>query len=724
MLRSNLMAPPTDIATINTRLDLVDILSSDEAFFYVVMDHLKNLPDINRMLAGIALSPWKKGERSTITHRIASKGISALVCIKTVLSALPTFAQVLEDQLGTLEKLDQPSQQRGSGKTNESCEDTIADKSSLLIGLGEASTYGGNAGRRTIKNNHLLRAILHVMRHPDLNDVLATVTDIFNDATAFTRKAESMRHQECFALKAKTDGMLDVIRHTFLANCDDIYRLADEYAETFDIRVTVKYSTARGYILAIPADLAADIPEIFIQPVKAGRFIHCSTQEVDSLNARAQDSIQDLLLLTHEHVQEVLDFAREKYDALASLSDAVALLDLCHSFADNVASSRLPWSRPVVSNGNDLTIRNGRYSIDVPYGLASQESQVSNSLGQYIPNHTYAPGHRNFVVLTGANGSGKSTYLKQLAIICILAHCGSYVPAEKAIIPIRNMLCTRIGIADDQEHNISTFMLEMKEIAFICRNAGPKSIILIDELGRATSNEDGVAIAWAVSEFLRKKQSLTFFVTHYPQLTKLAEVYPGIINQHMGANLSKDGSSILYSHRLRKGPCELSSGYGIEISSSCGWPQEVVLSAREVRSQVEELLPDCSGPIVVPSDELKDGRRCSKSLKGICGRLKDVCNDSNDMQLRNDLQDSWQSLVADGGPNLLPSLLKKLSRSHGNAKHGSKRGRNEENKRSALSASHGTNVELQSKGGSSAASSCTSSITSEGSLTCSEKSDE
>ena len=124
--------------------------------------------------------------------------------------------------------------------------------------------------------------------------------------------------------------------------------------------------------------------------------------------------------------------------------------------------------------------------------------------------------------------SGKSTYLKQVALITILAHCGSYVPASEASIPIRDQICTRIGSADDQEHNISSFLREMKETAMICNNTTERSLFLLDELGRATSNEDGVAIAWAVSEFLLTKRAMTFFVTHHPQISKLAEVYPNV----------------------------------------------------------------------------------------------------------------------------------------------------------------------------------------------------
>jgi DNA mismatch repair ATPase MutS len=194
-----------------------------------------------------------------------------------------------------------------------------------------------------------------------------------------------------------------------------------------------------------------------------------------------------------------------------------------------------------------------------------------------------------------SNGSGKSTYLKQIALIVILAHCGSYVPAEEALIPIRDAICTRIGTADDQEHNISTFLMEMKETAFICNSTTEKSLFLLDELGRATSNEDGVAVAWAVSEFLLTKRAMTFFVTHYPQISKLASVYPNVQNQHLGSHISTSNnqvsSNINYTHKIMPGPCTASGDYGVEMSVSCGFPQDVVKNAREIRRQVQEKMP-------------------------------------------------------------------------------------------------------------------------------------
>jgi DNA mismatch repair protein MSH4 len=234
--------------------------------------------------------------------------------------------------------------------------------------------------------------------------------------------------------------------------------------------------------------------------------------------------------------------------------------------------------------------------------------------------------------------SPKSTYLKQIGIICILAHCGSFVPAEKAIIPIRDRLCTRIGIADDQEHNISTFLREMKEIAFICRHSGPLSLVLIDELGRATSNEDGVAIAWAVSEYLRSKRVATFFVTHYPQISKLADVYPGICNQHMDARLTEDGSGITYSHTIQNGACKLSSDYGVEIASTCGWPKEIVKTARDIRSELDSVLPDSEAQIVITAKESQRMLIVHKTLLGLVSQLKNLSDIKDQLLLKEGLE--------------------------------------------------------------------------------------
>lgn len=431
LLRTTLMAPPSRSDTINARLDLVDAFLQDEDFFYSVLDHLKNLPAVDKMLTDVAIVPKvQKAQVENISAAVrrASKGISALVCIKTTLSALPALAGVIQDHLTDLE----------TDPGGDDASTAVTGRSSLLVGLGS-----GPASVTRPHEQYLLRAILQALSQPQLSEVRARVSDVFTESTAFSRNANMMRHQECFALKSGDNGLIDIIRKAFLANVDDIYKKADEYAETHGMHVTVRYTTLRGYYLSVPADRAADLPNVFIQPMKTGRHIHCTTEEVHSLNIRAQDNVEDLLLMTHDQIQEVLEEARSKYDTLAAMSDAIALLDLCHSFADKVTLSKQPWSRPVLvgdqADGTEnrwddggILIRNGRFGIDVSDSFLASSSGPS----QIIPNDTYASASKHLTVISGINGSGKSTYLKQVAIIVLLAHCGSYVPAEQASIPV------------------------------------------------------------------------------------------------------------------------------------------------------------------------------------------------------------------------------------------------------------------------------------------------
>lgn len=476
LLRSSLIAPPCRSDTINARLDLVDTFLSNEDFFYAVLEHLQSLPAIDKMLTNIAVVPRLKTaktkctrESPVVTARFASKGISALVYIKSTLSALPALARILKDHLAELDGVHGPQED----------ETAFTGRSSLLIGLG-----GGPASTDRLKRHCLLRAIVQALSQPQLAAIQELVSSVFTESTSFSRNANAMRHQECFALKSNDNGMMEILRKAFLANVDDIYKKADEYAEMHGFHVSVRYSTSRGYYLSVPVEIAADLPDCFIQPNKCGNHIYCTTEEVHSLNIRAQDNVQDLLLMTYERIQEVLEHARSKYDALASLSDAIALLDLCHGFADKVTLSKVPWSRPVVVDSTSSTpdsmgiiIRNGRYAIDVSESFLS----TSDGPATIIPNDTFASGAKPFTVISGINGSGKSTYLKQIAIIVLLAHCGSYVPAEQASIPVsiagsflllyktvndsnnvlklRTRLCVRMGTADDQGMGATVYLV-------------------------------------------------------------------------------------------------------------------------------------------------------------------------------------------------------------------------------------------------------------------------
>jgi DNA mismatch repair protein MSH4 len=304
LLRTNLMAPPTRLDTIHARLDLVDAFLEDEEFFYVVMEHLEDLPDVDKMLSCVALVPqggscrnngalFGNGEGRGVTARVASRGISALVCIKSTLSVIPSFAHVLEVQLKEMDEREgmagttaqggdgggegkdnksgpSDSQQQANHSSHDDESTTVVESersdaaeslseagsmtdrndsamtkcSSLDIGLGTSTSSTNKQYNKSSSMNQtrhqLLRAILVAMKQPALSRVLNAVKNIFTESTAYSKNSHAMRHQECFALKPNTDGMMDVLRKAFLANVDDIYRLADEYAETYDITVQVR----------------------------------------------------------------------------------------------------------------------------------------------------------------------------------------------------------------------------------------------------------------------------------------------------------------------------------------------------------------------------------------------------------------------------------------------------------------------------------------------------
>jgi MutS domain V len=209
------------------------------------------------------------------------------------------------------------------------------------------------------------------------------------------------------------------------------------------------------------------------------------------------------------------------------------------------------------------------------------------------------------------------------------------VPAEEAVIPIRDRLCCRIGNADDQEHNLSTFMLEMKETAFICSHATSRSLVLVDELGRATSNEDGVAIAWATAEHLLKKRAMTFFVTHYPQISCLASIYPSVQNIHLEASVSQNSDEgIRYTHKVKPGACSISTDYGVELAAACGWPSDVVADARDIQEDVKTRLPNENFCQNRSLDQFSDPTQtlAFQSLDNCCAELQQLLRDDQEEQ--------------------------------------------------------------------------------------------
>jgi DNA mismatch repair protein MutS len=286
------------------------------------------------------------------------------------------------------------------------------------------------------------------------------------------------------------------------------------------------------------------------------------------MSAREAEILKDLC-------ERVADAAPE----LRATAQAIGAIDAVNAFAATVAD--LGWNRPEVNAGLRLEIYAGRHPLveqSLPAGVfVANDLELDPDAGQ-------------IVILTGPNMAGKSTYLRQCALIVLLAQCGSFVPAERAVIGLADRVFTRVGAHDDISSGMSTFMVEMTETAYILNHATRASLLILDEVGRGTSTYDGVSIAQAVVEYLHVSPRLgcrTIFATHYHELTALAEHLPRVRNERV--EVLEEGETVRFLHRVVQGGADRS--YGIHVAALAGLPSQVIARARDVLTELERQKP-------------------------------------------------------------------------------------------------------------------------------------
>ncbi|OQY10573.1 MAG: DNA mismatch repair protein MutS [Marinitoga sp. 4572_148] len=323
-----------------------------------------------------------------------------------------------------------------------------------------------------------------------------------------------------------------------------------------------------GFYIEVTKANINKVPPEYIRKqtlVNSERFI---TEELRSLEEKysiAEKKIEEL----EKKIFNNLIFELQKYvKKLKKLSYNISEIDILRGFAE--VSIKNNYIRPIFID-NKFTIKNGRHPV---------VEQFTNS---FTPNSIELDKEKRFVILTGPNMSGKSTYLRQIGIISIMAQIGSYVPADYAELPILKNIFTRIGARDDVVSGKSTFLVEMSEVSSILNNADENSLILLDEVGRGTSTIDGISVAWSTSEYIYQiLKSYTIFATHYMELTMLNDFYDGIINKRV--KVLETESGIIFLHRIEDGVSDKS--YGIEVAKLAGLPTEVVMRAKEVMEEI------------------------------------------------------------------------------------------------------------------------------------------
>lgn len=377
-------------------------------------------------------------------------------------------------------------------------------------------------------------------------------------------------------IKEGFDKELDRIKEILNGGTDYIAAVEAKERERTGIKnLKVAYNRVFGYYIEISKSNLDRVPEEYIRKqtlVGGERFI---TQELKELESNILNAREKVNALEYENFLAIKKEILANLKKLQNTAKLVSVTDALCSLA--VVASQRGYVRPVVNDGDVIDIKDGRHPV--------VEANLKDSL--FVPNDTYLnTAESRFSIITGPNMAGKSTYMRQTALIVIMAQIGSFVPASECTVGIVDAVFTRVGASDDLASGQSTFMVEMNEVAHILKNATSKSLVILDEIGRGTSTFDGLSIAWAVAEYIADSSHIgakTLFATHYHELTALENRIDGIKNYSVA--VKKRGDDITFLRKIVKGGTD--DSFGIEVALLAGLPQEVISRAKEVLRMVE-----------------------------------------------------------------------------------------------------------------------------------------
>ncbi|KAL0395130.1 UNVERIFIED_CONTAM: DNA mismatch repair protein MSH4 [Sesamum latifolium] len=528
LLRANLLQPLKDIDTINARLDCLDELMSNEQLFFGLSQALRKFPkETDKVLCHFCFKQKKvtNGVLAIDNSRKSQILISSIILLKTALDALPLLSKALKDA-----------------------------------------------------NCFLLRNVYKsICENEKFASMRERIGGVIDEDVLHARVPFVARTQQCFAVKAGIDGLLDIARRSFCDTSEAIHNLANKYREEFKLpNLKIPYNNRQGFYFSIPQkDIQGKLPSKFIQVIKHGNNIHCSSLELASLNVRNKSAAKECYIRTEFCLEALMDAIREDVSVLTLLAEVLCLLDMIvNSFAHTISMKPVDkYTRPQFTSDGPLAIDSGRHPI------------LESVHNEFVANNIFLSEASNMIIVTGPNMSGKSTYLQQVCLVVILAQIGCYVPARFATLRVVDRIFTRMGTMDSVESNSSTFMTEMKETAFILQNASHRSLIVVDELGRATSSSDGFAIAWSCCEHLLALRAYTIFASHMENLSELATIYPNVKIVHFDVEIKNKRMD--FKFQLKDGPRHVAH-YGLMLAGVAGLPSSVIESAQSITSKITQ----------------------------------------------------------------------------------------------------------------------------------------
>ncbi|KAJ7079998.1 muts domain V-domain-containing protein [Mycena belliarum] len=422
--------------------------------------------------------------------------------------------------------------------------------------------------------SQLLKIICDMLSDERLAKIEHLVCENLNEDGAPAKGGIAAVNARVYAVKANCNRLLDVARETYKENVGDIFALNRTLSEAHGLPLSLTYHET-GFVFTLrKTELEGELPRGFINAaLKKGKWAF-SSMDLKKMNARMKDALDESLILSEKIIQDLVAEIVVDVGALYKASEAVALLDMLWSFAHTSII------RPEFTG--TLAIKSGRHPI----------LETIKSAGTLVPNDVYCDDSSSFQIVQGPNMSGKSTYLRQVGLLTVLAMCGCFVPAEYASFRIHDALLTRLSNDDDMEKSLSTFASEMASSAMILGLASPRSLILIDELGRGTSPREGVGISHAIAEGLIELKSFVFFATHFNELSTTLSRQPSVVNLHLSVQrTSKPGANfgVTFQYKIVDGAPNDSNHYGLELARLADLPKDVLTEGRRVAKNLAAL---------------------------------------------------------------------------------------------------------------------------------------
>ena len=441
--------------------------------------------------------------------------------------------------------------------------------------------YGTENGKDLVSLKESIRKSLEIYKllnsYEEIRSLfeidLEILLEIYNKIETIVEDEPPFSVREGGMIKDSINEELDELRRISKLGKDFILDIEQREKERTGINsLKIKYNKVFGYFIEITKANQHLVPQDYIRKqtlVNSERYIVPDLKEYEEKVITAKSKIE---ALEYEIFKKLTAEIKVQIESLYRLANRIANIDIITNFAH--IATKNSYVKPEITEDNSLEIRGGRHPI--------VEKLIP--AGNYVKNDVVLDDEKNLIILTGPNMSGKSTYMKQVALNIILSHIGSYVAADYAKIPIVDKIFTRVGASDDLLTGQSTFMLEMTEVASVLNSATDKSFIILDEIGRGTSTYDGISIATAITEYIHNKiGAKTIFATHYHELTELEKELEKAINFRV--EVKEDGKNVVFLREIVKGGADKS--YGIEVAKLSGVPQEVLTRSKKILKKLE-----------------------------------------------------------------------------------------------------------------------------------------